>query len=167
MSIDLYIIASPLQALNAIEARAVFPSPDAIVVLVESVSKSSNAQIRSILESESWNETRTVPVHAGRFRKRYVHVAETLAALSRFLIGRLFIGFYDDIFLHFAHSLAHDELFLLDDGVATISLNYARIRNCNHVLPVPAWKQIARKFILRAADDMRTGPVATLCYFTI
>src|SRR5205807_5378900 len=116
MSTDLYIMASPLQALNAIEARAVFPAENAIAVLVESVSSASNAQIRSILESEDWKEIRTVAIHPGRLRKRYAHVAEVLASLRRVAIGRLFIGFYDDIFLHFAHSLAHSELFLLDDG---------------------------------------------------
>src|SRR6266404_4843369 len=167
MSIDLYIIGSPLQALNAIEALAVFPAANAIAVLVESVSSASNTQIRSILESENWKEIRTIPIHAGRFRKRYANVADTIASLSRIHIGRLFIGFYDDIFLHFAHSLAHSELFLLDDGVATLSLNYARIRNCSHVLPVPAWKQFARKCFLQAADGMRAGPVDILRYFTV
>src|SRR3954467_9004070 len=145
MSTDLYIMASPLQALNAIEARAVFPAANAIAVLVDSVSESGNAQLRSIVESESWKAIRTITVHPGRFRKRYAHVADVLASLSGVTIGRLFIGFCDDIFLHFVHSLAHGELFLLDDGVATISLNHSRTRNSNSVLPVPAWKQLARR----------------------
>jgi hypothetical protein len=167
MSTDLYIMASPLQALNAIEARAVFPAANAIAVLVESVSSAGNAQLRSIVESEKWKEIRTITVHAKRFRKRYANVADTLASLSRVAIGRLFIGFYDDIFLHFTHSLAHNELFLLDDGVATIGLNHARVRNSNNVLPVPAWKRFARRCILRVADGMRTGAIDTLRYFTI
>ncbi|HUS06528.1 MAG TPA: hypothetical protein VMZ52_09540 [Bryobacteraceae bacterium] len=167
MSIDLYIIGSPLQALNAVEARAVFPVEHAIAVLVESVSSASNAQIRSILESENWRGIRTVAIHAGRFRKRYCNVEGIVASLGMIHIGRLFIGFYDDIFLHFTHSLAHSQLFLLDDGVATISLNYARIRNCNDILPVPAWKQIARKYFLQVVDGMRAGPIDTVRYFTI
>jgi hypothetical protein len=167
MPTDLYIIGSPLQALNAIEALAVFPAANAIAVLVESVSSISNAQIRAILESENWKEIHTVRVHAGRFRKRYINVADLVASLGRIDIGRLFIGFCDDIFLHFAHSVPHGELFLLDDGVATISLNYARTRHCNHTLPVPAWKQLARKCFLQAVDGMRTGPVDVLRYFTI
>src|ERR1051325_341574 len=152
MATDLYIMASPLQALNAIEARAVFPAEDAIAVLIESVSSGSNAQLRSIVASESWKEIRTVKVRDGRFRKCYVNVAETLARLSGVAIGRMFIGFYDDIFLHFAHSLAYDELFLLDDGIATISLNDSRIRNSNSTLPVPAWKQLARRCVLRITN---------------
>src|SRR4051794_6248944 len=111
MSPDLYIMASPLQALNAIEARAVFPAVNAIAVLVESVSSAGNAQLRSVVESEKWKEIRTVAVRPGRFRKHYANVAEVLTSVSRVAIGRLFIGFYDDIFLHFAHSVAHDELF--------------------------------------------------------
>ena len=167
MSTDLYIMASPLQALNAMEARAVFPAASAIAVLVESVSSAGNAQLRSIVESENWKEIRTITVHPGRFRKHYANVADVLAFLSRVAFGRLFIGFYDDIFLHFAHSVAHNELFLLDDGVATISLNQARVGNSNRVLPVPAWKQLARRCILRVADGMRTSPIDTLRYFTI
>src|SRR5438552_2914693 len=167
MSTDVYIMASPLQALNAIEARAVFPAANAMAVLVESVSSAGNAQIRSIVESEAWKGIRTVTVHPGKSRKRYANVGEVLAFLSRVAIGRLFIGFYDDIFLHFAHSLAHNELFLLDDGVATISLNHARTRSSNSVLPVPAWKHLARSCILRVADGMRTGPIGALRYFTI
>jgi hypothetical protein len=167
MSTDLYIMASPLQALNAIEARAAFPAADAIAVLVESVSSASNAQLCSIVESEHWREIRRVTVHPGQFRKRYTNIADVLAFLKRVAIGRLFIGFYDDIFLHFANSLTHRELFLLDDGVATISLNHARTNNSNGVLPVPAWKQCARRCILRVADGMRTRPIDTLRYFTI
>src|SRR5204863_7442517 len=98
MSTDLYIMASPLQALNAIEARAAFPAASAIAVLVESVCSASNAQLRSIVESESWKEIRTIAIQPGRFRKRYGNVAAVLASLGRVAIGRLFIGFYDDIF---------------------------------------------------------------------
>jgi hypothetical protein len=167
MSTDLYIMASPLQALNAIEARAVFPVANAIAVLVESVSSAGNAQLRSIVESENWKEIRTITVRSGRFRKRYSNVADVLASLSRTVIDRMFIGFYDDIFVHFAHSLAQNELFLLDDGVATISLNHARVHNSNSVLPASAWKQLARRCILQVADGMRTGAIDTLRYFTI
>lgn len=167
MPTDLYIMASPLQALNAIEARAVFPAANAIAVLIQSVSNTSNTQTRSIVESENWKEIRTVTIRAGRFRKSYDNVAEVLASLSGVAIGRMFIGFYGDIFLHFAHSLAHNEFYLLDDGVATISLNDSRTRNTNSVLPVPAWKHLARRCMLRVADGMLTGPIETLRYFTI
>ena len=80
MSTDLYIMASPLQALNAIEARAVFPAANAIAVLVESVSNDGNAQLRSIVGLENWKEILTVAIRPGRFRKHYANVAEVLAS---------------------------------------------------------------------------------------
>jgi len=167
MSVDLYIIGSPLQALNAIEARAVFPAANATAVLVESVSNTSNQQIRSILESENWQEIRTLEIQQGRLRKRYANIAATVDALRATQIGRLFIGFYEDIFLHLAHSLPHQQVFLLDDGVATISLNYTRTGNRKHLFPIPAWKQFVRRWFLQTADGMRLDPIDTLHYFTI
>lgn len=165
---DVFILASPLQALNALEACAAFAIERPIAILVESVSELSNSQVRSILRDGGWTDLRPIHIRQGRLRKKYTNVLEVLRALRTESIGNVFLGFYGDLHLHLAQTIARNgEIYLLDDGVATLSLNQARANGGFDGRPLSGVQRFARKCVLGAVDGFRMPPIETLRYFTI
>jgi hypothetical protein len=165
---DVFILASPLQALNALEACAAFAIERPIAILVESVSEQSNSQVRSILQDGGWTDLRPIHIRQGRLRKNYTNVSEVVLALRTEEIGKVFLGFYGDLYLHLAQTiLRNGEIYLLDDGVATLSLNHARSNGGFDGRPLSGLQRFARKCILSTVDGFRMPPIETLHYFTI
>lgn len=167
MSCDVFLVASPLQALNALEAQRTFQTECPVAVLLESLFELSNRQVREILEEAGWRDFRPIHIEKGRFRKRYTNLPEVMDGLRSLPVNRLFLGFYGDIFLHAAQRVPHRELYLLDDGVATISLNHARMNGGFDGTPTPFLKRVARRALLRVFDGIRVKPIDTLRYFSI
>jgi hypothetical protein len=167
MSCDVFMAASPLQALNALEAQRAFQTECPVAVLPESLSEPSNRQVREILEDAGWRDFRPIHIEQGRFSRRYTNLAEVIDGLRSLPVNHLFLGFYGDIFLHAANRVPHRKLYLLDDGVATISLNRARIRGGFDGTPTPFLKRCARHAWLRVAEGMTVKPIETLHYFSI
>lgn len=164
---DVFILSSPLQALNAVEARAALGSEEAAAVIVEGRYAQSNAQIRAALDGTAWDRVMTVGLRRTPLGSRYESVRETVASLRRYSVGRLFLGHHFDLALHLANSVPHRETFLLDDGVATIAVSLRRAGGPDIRDNTPAWKWCARRFLLRVRDRMRLRDVNPLHYFTV
>jgi hypothetical protein len=165
---DVFILASPLQALNALEACAAFAIERPIAILVESVSELCNSQVRSILQDGGWTDLRPIHIRQGRLRKKYTNVSQVLLALRTEKIGKVFLGFYGDLHLHLAQTISRNsEIYLLDDGVATLSLNHARANGGFDGRPLSGLQRFARNCVLGAVDGFRMPPIETLHYFTI
>jgi len=119
---NIFIISSPLQLVNAIEAKNFFQLNNSILVIIYSSNKLSNTQIDNILEK--WNVWDKIikfkrysvglnfPIHLIKIKK-----------LLRQKYNYTFIGDYSPAIPRiFAQNVISNNNFLIDDGVATINI---------------------------------------------
>lgn len=144
---SLFLVASPLQLLNAIEARHAFSEPSPVLVLyldgytredfgglmqeddwaeVHALEAGDDVLLESIAAS---NPLKLIPplarVLVDRKRRKLLDALNTIAAP----IDRLYLGNYRPMFRHVANSHREAQVLLLDDGTATLQTNYERWGN--------------------------------------
>jgi hypothetical protein len=120
---NLFLIASPFQLLNAIEAKSHFSESAATLVMLHSADTQNNDQMMQILDLAPWNEVIIV-----KSRNPIVTYLKAMSLLSRLRRSRvrfekIFIGeFKSHTFHTFCQNLDAQQFFNLDDGVSTIEL---------------------------------------------
>jgi hypothetical protein len=127
-TVDAFILSSPLQALNAIEARKAFESSQCAAVVVESLCAKSNEQIWSVVREVAWDHVAVIGMRQTPLYSRYVDVDRAVSLLREVGAKRIFMGHHFDLGLHLVNAVPHRETYLMDDGVATISVCLTRTR---------------------------------------
>ena len=149
---NLFVVESPTQALNAIEARERFPGGRNELVVLETGLFDRNVFER-VIDRRNWDRVEYLPFAllgrdrdfgkrpARNLRERAIEVGlvfygtllrERINRLARRAgpVERLFLGQYRDDthlwFRHLARRCPHGELFLLDDGTDTVLVNDQR-----------------------------------------
>jgi hypothetical protein len=182
---DVFFVETPLQMLNAIEAKhALGLSDTRVVILLSDIY--SKASFRPFLSDEQWGgteyvESRILPSRAvgwlcGRvpqrirsyyetiglrgLRERLDRQAEAVGAADALLIG----NYYLPHMRHFANVLPHRELILIDDGTATLEIAEERQRHAHGHARVPKFR--AEQLVNRVVGwRLEHQPRAT--FFTI
>ncbi len=145
---NVFLVETPLQLLNAIEAKHYFENTPACLVILDT-SLYPRDSLDRIASTEAWDGihwaaiaiplARAVPaVHASYLGER---VAEYHAYLQQFFSRRILgnlarsLGATQNLFVgnylqghqrHFANALSHQALYLLDDGTDTLRINQSR-----------------------------------------
>jgi hypothetical protein len=148
MGKDVFIVKTALQLVNAWEARLYFDTPhdDASLIIVETEETDINIKQMSILlESQGWSDVHVVsykPKYRGVSSarglssklKRIVNIRCFTSELNRLASSfayaeRVFIGNYTNKYLlHLANRLKPKSVYLLDDGMLTLTINEMRKR---------------------------------------
>lgn len=130
MTSNLYIVESPLQLLNAIEAKEEFAAKKNVLIVKFSNEQKNNYQIEKLLAESCWDHIYKIP-YIYSTKIQIIH----FCSLARFLIWKkqkfkkIFIGeFRSDEMWMIQNNLPHEETFLLDDGNMTIEVqnNYLK-----------------------------------------
>lgn len=120
----IFLVDSPLQYLNAQEAKHQFQldNSNSVLIVFEGVSKKNFRQIKSLVDIDDWNK-----VHFLRYNQhrvfRYLLVPYLNLLRRKYEpIEKVFIGEYrSDLMRHFSNASLTKEIYLLDDGnVSTI-----------------------------------------------
>lgn len=144
--VDLFVAGSPLQVLNALEARHRFgiPAERAVLLLLPLQYREGDLdQLRALVEEGDWRGVRWVSARGGGHGARaggQRPLPARLAAFRRFAreatraargwgpVGRVFLGHYGDKWMrHVALSSGARETVLLDDGMATLTVAERRL----------------------------------------
>ena len=127
---NVFLLASPLQALNAIEARHEFGLPDdsCRLVLFRSESSRNDTQTEDIVQQAAWAGRVTVGYSGNGFRcwhERFNEVNVITTGMER--ADRLFMGDYaSDLMRHLSHRAGARTFVVLDDGNSTLRIARAR-----------------------------------------
>ncbi len=120
MKANLFIIGTPFQLINALEAKQRFPSAINILVLTINHSGGINQKISSILKQENWGEEYIFPINTYQKGANSQYIKTLKLIKNKFKIVNLFIGHFKIFNQQIAfYYLKPDKFFLLDDGVAT------------------------------------------------
>ena len=167
-----FLIATPLQALNAIEARHHFKlaGDQCQLVWFHSASETNDRQTEDMLGQAEWARTDTIGYRGRNFRcwqQRFDQV--NAAAGSMESTGHLFIGDYaSDLMRHFAHAVGCRKVVVLDDGNSTLLINRSRRDPAvpYHFMPQSVGERV-KHLIKTRARGMNRSLVEDLTFFTI
>ncbi|OFX68108.1 MAG: hypothetical protein A2X12_09785 [Bacteroidetes bacterium GWE2_29_8] len=130
---SIFIVNSPLQLLNASEARAYFKIDNCILIIKGSNNKIHNAQINKILEIWKWDNIVRLPLIKGLSYFRDIIYLKYLT-LKKERYEYLFFGDYSPITLRiYAINLMADNVILLDDGLVTITITKQYLSENNYI----------------------------------
>lgn len=120
MQANCFIIGTPFQLINALEAKQRFPSAINILILTINHSGGINQQILSILKQENWGEEYIFQINTYQRGANSQYIKALKLIKNNFKIVTLFIGnfriFNQQIAFYY---LKPDKFFLLDDGLST------------------------------------------------
>ena len=131
-----YVVSTPLQLLNALEARAHFDEPPGLLIIVRSSQQADT--LPALLADSDWVSVHRFDAwggHEGSASRTAIFRARRSARqrLDRLVpelrkYKRLYLGNYNSpLFRHLANRLVDAELVLLDDGTETIAINRRRL----------------------------------------
>lgn len=143
-SVNIFLISTPLQLINSMEAKNHFGIDQSTSILLVNAYASNLETIIKLLNHEDWLSVQFIEdsvskqqEHEENIKKLrfYPAIKRLFASKSRLdnmiksvdRINYLFVGYYLSLEnLHFINSTRHNHIVLLDDGIATIEINRRR-----------------------------------------
>lgn len=122
---NFFLVDSPLQLLNAIEAQKYFNIKKGASNLIafEGVSEKSFKQIQSLIKQEDWNAVFLIPKNDWKIL-RYKSLYRLNKIINGNNIDKVYIGDYrSNIMRHFINASQCQDSYLLDDGSASIFIH--------------------------------------------
>ncbi|MDH5471992.1 MAG: alpha-2,8-polysialyltransferase family protein [Gammaproteobacteria bacterium] len=187
---NIFLVKSPLQLLNAIEAKHYFNLDDESCVLIIMGDRKSYPQMIGLaVACKQWNSIILMNSVGLFFGDPWVNIItdfndskikrETLLRSSFFTIWRLnrmvkkisniryiFIGDYNYVYMrHFVNSVKHDKTVLLDDGTATVGVAQNRSKNKANNLLLKKRKRI-KLFLKRMFLGLKKDGLDKICFFS-
>jgi len=149
-SIDLYMVSTALQLLNAIEAQYHFKTiNNVIVLLLYGKNKRDSEQLFTYLEL--FPATKVIILDKGD-QKSYINLnIALLKSINRYQYNNFFIGYFSANLRRLACNVSCNKLYLLDEGTYTIALHdelYNRESNTQFNL-IKKYSEQARKTRLK------------------
>ena len=175
---DVFIVATPTQLVNAIEAKHTFPGEKCVLIVLARAFPPQKFNL--LIQPGEWDEIHTIAIPTltgdaeffipkNRWESYSYAIRRKLKVdrLSRQLkpVRRLYLGFYEDSLIrHCANKLKYEELWLLDDGTGTLQINQRRSDGefDKTTSQRTHWKT---KFIDQLMG-LRTSDVSRLTFFT-
>ncbi len=122
---NLFIIGTPLQLINAIEAVHHFKLKNNILILVHRSRESNMKQMQEILDLHPWDEIIEIPYSSNSSLMKYVKLVKDL---KNHAYGYLFMAKLEVVPKLLLANLNKQKVFLLDDGTLTIAIYEKYIR---------------------------------------
>lgn len=154
---NVFFVATPLQLINALEARAALTAHRA--ALVVATVHTRRPQVEALTDKRDWDEVFTIPALHDvseasprlRFYSGLIRARRQLDSLARRLgaVDCLYLGNYGSpLGRHFASVLEHRHLVLLDDGISTVTHARARMNASSARSHVPTLRRRLRDLAL-------------------
>lgn len=181
---NIFLISTPLQLINAIEAKEQFGIDRTDSVLLINAYASNLEAIKKLLIQEDWSSVQFIEDSVSRqkeheenlqkFRfypalKRLIASKNRLDSVIRSVdrIKYLFVGYYLSLEnLHFINSTRYDEIVLLDDGIATLEINRRRTHR-ESLLNAWSAEFLAKVLMKRILFGYKLGHPDSVTYFSI
>jgi hypothetical protein len=165
--VNLFLITSPLQYINAVEAKYHFgfDAQECVLCICESTMK-NRMQLLNIINAGDWCAVHFIPQALNKyyFWLPYKILDSILKEIGK--IYNIFIGEYRSEFMrYYAVFTKSEKIFLLDDGNVTIEMNKQRAAS-NGEAPSYERRSILHASALRLIG-VKSQHIETLNYFTV
>ncbi|HUH42318.1 MAG TPA: hypothetical protein VLZ29_04310 [Sulfurimonas sp.] len=115
---NLFILRSPLQIINAMEAIEHFQLENNILVLIYNRMKSNTEQMNLVLDTQKF--TNIIHIHE-KLKTKYFEYVKLIRKLKKENYNYLFVGELGISYKTIIANTKKEKVFLLDDGTATIN----------------------------------------------
>ncbi len=165
---NVFLVASPLQMLNAIEARYHFNlrSEDCTLCIFQAGNAINQLQLAKVTNVNEWGQLYLVPMSAETkigwlISLRYIkNILKSIGAIEYFFIG----DYRFDLMQHFVNSCKFEKLYLLDDGNATINVFEKRKKGIDIL---KRGTNNSYKFFIKRLAGMNLKSITKMNYFTV
>jgi hypothetical protein len=126
---NVFLVTSPLQLLNALEAQRHFRLPVEVcdLLLLVRGSPGNRQQLTRLVDASDWNRMHVVSRSRGNGFLDWLSMQKRLAAFGRGPVERLFVGNYlSELQRPMVRKLAPRSVWSLDDGTATLWVDELR-----------------------------------------
>ncbi|HHH19370.1 MAG TPA: hypothetical protein ENK86_02490 [Campylobacterales bacterium] len=117
---NLFIVRTPLQLLNALEAKHHFNTQNNILIVIYSVNQTDKAQMDKILNEADWDEI--IKLNQGAKKSIFWEYIQTVKELKKESIDKMFLVFFRGVQKLFMSNINAQEIYLIDDGVASLTI---------------------------------------------
>lgn len=121
MKYNIFIVRSPLQMLNAIEAKKHFNTKDNILVLCYGKRENNSSQVDALINNDEWDKIVTYEHGVRKFDKIMAQVS-LVKNLRKYECDYIFSGELGTLNLLVIANTKHKNLYLIDDGIDTLHL---------------------------------------------
>lgn len=127
---NLFIIGTPLQLINALEAIHHFKLENNVLVLIYRSRESNKEQIEAILDLHKWSEIIEIPYRSTSSLIKYVQLVRHL---QKHVYDYVFTAKLDVVSKIVLPNVKKEKVFILDDGTTTIPLyeKYIKLNKLN------------------------------------
>lgn len=122
---NIFLVGTPLQLLNAIEAIHHFELKNNVLILIHRSMEANRVQMQSIVSMHAWSEIIEIPYRSGSNLFSYIKI---IRYLSYFTYNYMFVAKLESIQKIFIANIKKNKVFLLDDGALTISIYENQIK---------------------------------------
>ena len=153
---NLFLVKSPLQLLNAIEACNVFPSDKNVLIVRFTSNKRTNSQLRQLLSFATWDIV--IQVKYTRLPINFIKEYQLLRSLKspEYRFNYIFIGDYRLLnFKIFLSNLKHKKAYLLDDGASTFTIQELYLKDQKE-FPEKPFMSFSKKVIAKYIFGFKT-----------
>lgn len=148
---NIFFIESPLQLLNALEAKYFYhlSKEDSILVVLNAGSQENLKQIQFLIDSDDWGMVQQFTYNIASVKNIFGRIKEITEVLKETGgVERVFIGEYkNQIMRHFANTYKKAEVILLDDGAAILNV-YNRILKKERFDSRSIVKRLLKRYVL-------------------
>jgi len=150
---NLFLVKSPLQLLNAIEASDGFNAEKDILIIRSTSNQRTNTQMENLLDLKEWDRIYRIKysVLPINFIKEFFLLKKFIK--SQIVIDKVFIGDYRLLnFKIFPINLKHNKIFLLDDGTSTFTVQDFYLKDQKEYAEqsyIEKLKKITAKYLFR------------------
>ncbi|MBT7558595.1 hypothetical protein HN615_16980 [Candidatus Woesearchaeota archaeon] len=117
---NLFIVYSPLQIINAIEAIHHFKCKNNILVInYKPRQDKNNSQMDDLVEYHKWDEV--IKVGSGSRRSKFLIYVKLIRRLKKVQYDYVFVAGFTSAIYTILANLKKNKLFIIDDGVGTIA----------------------------------------------
>ena len=127
---NLFIVASPLQFLNAIEAKEAFKTNNNVLILMYNTNLNATDanQKSTLLHQEDWDEIIQYDLGSVHKNKRFFYQVRLIKSLLKFQYDYIFSGSFGTMHQVILANLKPQHIYLIDDGNATI-FTYEQVKD--------------------------------------
>ncbi|CAA6820019.1 MAG: Unknown protein [uncultured Sulfurovum sp.] len=115
---NLFLIRSPLQLINAIEAQQYFKTKKNILCIIHNTSVINSSHMRKVLPLNNWDEI--IELNPHNHKNSFLNNVKLIKKLQKKHFKYIFTGDIGNINTAFISSLRKNETYLLDDGTLTL-----------------------------------------------
>ncbi len=164
MKTNIFLVETPLQLLNAIEARYSFSANKKVLVVFNGINKSGIQQMKNMINKTDWDKIYYITGAPNKL----LYVLTQFSRVNKLnkiikdyrIIENIFIGDYrSGLMRHIANSVSYKHCYLLDDGSATLLLP--------HYKEKLAFRQLMIEKLLKIFSRYKPNLISNPFLFTV